>query len=187
MADDLWNSGKKEEAENIWRAQIIFLASAFDFYMHELTKYGLCQIYEEQWDRTEKYENIQVKMKDVEEALKSGEEIDWFLEYINSYYQGMTMVSFDAVKEQCNLLGMKVPEIADKAFYKRGADEKTKEKLKRRLNELFNRRNIIAHQTDRTHEDAQRLEITKEIAAGFIEDVEQIVQAMEEEAETKTA
>lgn len=103
MADDLWNSGKKEEAENIWRAQIIFLASAFDFYMHELTKYGLCQIYEEQWDRTEKYENIQVKMKDVEEALKSGEEIDWFLEYINSYYQGMTMVSFDAVKEQCNL------------------------------------------------------------------------------------
>lgn len=187
VADDLWNSGKKEEAENIWRAQIIFLASAFDFYMHELTKYGLCQIYEEQWDRTEKYENIQVKMKDVEEALKSGEEIDWFLEYINSYYQGMTMVSFDAVKEQCNLLGMKVPEIADKAFYKRGANEKTKEKLKRRLNELFNRRNIIAHQTDRTHEDAQRLEITKEIAAGFIKDVEQIVQAMEEEAETKTA
>lgn len=62
-----------------------------------------------------------------------------------------------------------------------------KDKPKRRLNELFSRRNIIAHQTDRTHEDAQRLEITKEIAAGFIEDVEQIVQAMEEEAETKSA
>lgn len=187
VADDLWHSGKKEEAENIWRAQIIFLASAFDFYMHELTKYGLCEIYEERWNRTEKYENIQLRMKDIEEALKSGEEIDWFLDYINGYYQGMTMVSFDAVKEQCNLLGMSVSEIADKAFYKRGADEKTKDKLKRRLNELFSRRNIIAHQTDRAHEDAQRLEITKEIAAGFIEDVEQIVQAMEEEAETKTA
>ena len=47
VADDLWHSGKKEEAENIWRAQIIFLASAFDFYMHELTKYGLCEIYED--------------------------------------------------------------------------------------------------------------------------------------------
>ena len=52
---------------------------------------------------------------------------------------------------------------------------------------IWRLRNIIAHQTDRTHEDAQRLEITKEIAAGFIKDVEQIVQAMEEEAETKTA
>ena len=42
VADELIESGKITEGENIWRAQIIFLASAFDFYMHELTKYGLC-------------------------------------------------------------------------------------------------------------------------------------------------
>ena len=41
VADELLKSGKEIEGENIWRAQIIFLASAFDFYMHELTKYGL--------------------------------------------------------------------------------------------------------------------------------------------------
>ena len=40
VADELFESGKVIEGENIWRAQIIFLASAFDFYMHELTKYG---------------------------------------------------------------------------------------------------------------------------------------------------
>ena len=44
VADELIESGKITEGENIWRAQIIFLASAFDFYMHELTKYGLCDL-----------------------------------------------------------------------------------------------------------------------------------------------
>ncbi len=43
VAEDLINSGKAAEAENIWRAQIVFLASTLDFYMHELTKYGLCR------------------------------------------------------------------------------------------------------------------------------------------------
>ena len=42
VADELLRAGQNEEGENIWRAQIIFLASAVDFYMHELTKYGLC-------------------------------------------------------------------------------------------------------------------------------------------------
>ena len=60
VADELFASGKVIEGENIWRAQIIFLASGFDFYMHELTKYGLCEIYDENWERTDKYENLQV-------------------------------------------------------------------------------------------------------------------------------
>lgn len=44
IVGELLESGKVIEGENIWRAQIIFLASALDFYMHELTKYGLCEI-----------------------------------------------------------------------------------------------------------------------------------------------
>ena len=66
VADGLVEYGKVIEGENIWRAQIVFLASALDFYMHELTKYGLCEIYNENWDRTDKYENLQVNMKVIE-------------------------------------------------------------------------------------------------------------------------
>ena len=108
LADELISAGKINEGENIWRAQIIFLTSAFDFYMHELTKYGLCEIYDENWERTEKYSNLQVSMKTIEIALKSGEDIDWFLEYINGYYKAITMVSYESVKEQLNLLEIAV-------------------------------------------------------------------------------
>lgn len=99
VADELLESGKVTEGENIWRAQIVFLASALDFYMHELTKYGLCEIYNENWERTDKYDNLQVNMKVIEVALKSGEDIDWFLEYINGYYRAITMVSYTMLKK----------------------------------------------------------------------------------------
>ncbi len=185
VADELIESGKVIEGENIWRAQIIFLASAFDFYMHELTKYGLCEIYNENWGRTDKYENLQVNMKVIEVALKSGEDIDWFLEYINNYYRAITMVSYESVKDQLNLLGIDLAYIADGAFYQRGGTENTKDKFKRRLNELFNRRNIIAHQSDRAHTDAQVNIITKKIVQDFICDVEKIVESIDAEARNK--
>lgn len=185
VADELLEAGKVIEGENIWRAQIIFLASALDFYMHELTKYGLCEIYNENWDHTDKYENLQVNMKVIEVALKSGEDIDWFLEYINGYYRSITMVSYESVRDQLNLLGIKSELVADRAFYQRGERENTKDKLKRRLNELFGRRNIIAHQSDRAHADAQINAITKGIVENFIYDIEKIVRSIDAEARIK--
>ena len=185
VADELFESGKVAEGENIWRAQIIFLASALDFYMHELTKYGLCEIYDENWDRTDKYENLQVNMKVIEVALKSGGDIDWFLDYINSYYRAITMVSYESVKDQLNLLGINLAPVADGAFYQRGGTENTKDKFKRRLNELFGRRNIIAHQSDRAHTDAQVNIITKEIVQNFMCDIEKIVRSIDTEARNK--
>lgn len=185
VADELIEAGKVTEGKNIWRAQIIFLAGALDFYMHELTKYGLCEIYDENWDRTDKYENLQVNMKVIEVALKAGEDIDWFLEYINSYYRVITMVSYESVKDQLNLLGIKLSSVADGAFYQRDGIENTKDKLKRRLNGLFVRRNTIAHQSDREHTDAQVNIITKEIVQGFICDIEKIVRSIDNEARNK--
>lgn len=185
VADDLLESGKIIEVETIWRAQIVFLASALDFYMHELTKYGLCEIYNENWERTDKYENLQVNMKVIEVALKSGEDLDWFLEYINGYYRTITMVSYESVRDQLKLLGIKTALVADRAFYQRNGTENTKDKLKRRLNELFSRRNIIAHQSDRSHTNAQLHNFSKEIVQEFIADIQKIVISIDAETKNK--
>ena len=67
----------------------------------------------------------------------------------------------------------------------RGGTENTKNKFKRRLNELFGRRNIIAHQSDRAHTDAQVNIITKEIVQNFICDIEKIVRSIDAEARNK--
>ena len=182
IADELISINRNSDAEYIWRSQIVFLSGALDFYMHELTKYGLCEIYDGVWEKTEKYCNIKISLDVVERALKDGEDDDWFLEYINSYYQSVTMVSNESVKNQLNLLGIDYKGVADSAFFHKESCEKTAEKLKRRLNELFDRRNIIAHQTDRMHYDAQMKSITKETVESFLNDVERIVHAIDAEA-----
>ena len=81
------------------------------------------------WKATDKYKNIQIDMKTVARALRDGKDSDWFLEYINGYYAGDTLVSYDSFRRQMNLLGLNIQMIADEAFYARSASEKTKEKI----------------------------------------------------------
>lgn len=181
VADELVAAGRKEEAENVWRSQIIFLDSAFDFYLHELTKYGLCEIFTENWARTDKYNNIQMKMEDIHEGFNLSGSVEWFLEFINNYYKEITMASFDSVKKQMSLLGIDIAEVSRTAFYERGSGEKPQSKLKRRLNELYARRNKIAHQSDREHTDASKREISKDIVLSFVSDIEKIVNGINEE------
>lgn len=177
-AEYLCKNGKQGEAENIWRSQIVFLESAFDFFMHEVTKYGLMRIFLGEWERTTRYRNIDVTMDVVERALLSDEDTEWFLAYINQKYAGDTLVSASSVKQQLNLLGIRYNEVADGAFYDLNSEERTKDKLVRRLNELYSRRNVIAHQTDRNHYNARQKEINKELVEEFIVDIEKIVRAI---------
>lgn len=184
LADQLILEHREAEAEYIWRGQIIFLESAFDFFMHEFTKYGLCQIFDGNWSSTEKYRHIQVDLATVARAFQTGRDSGWFLEYINAYYAKDTFVSFESVKDQLNLLGLDLNAIADRVYYDRQSTEKTKDKFKRRLNQLYTRRNLIAHQSDRRHEDAQMQSISKEVVQDFLSELTDIVNAICEEATT---
>lgn len=185
MAEELVQGGRTEEGENIWRSQIVFLESALDFFMHELTKYGLCEIHAGSWNSTVKYENIMVHMGVVEAAMRDRDSDAWFLDFINDTYGTVTMASWDTVKDQISLLGMDVMQIAKDAFWEQGSSEKPRDKMKRRLNSLFQRRNMIAHQSDRRHADAQKEPISREAVEEFIADVEKIVAAVVKEAERK--
>ena len=178
VARELYNAEKLEQAENIWRAQIVFLESTLDFYMHEITKYGLEKMFNEEWESTKKYGSIQVKMEVVHRVIREEEDPEWFLNYINDYYREVTMVSYSSFKEQMNLLGLNLKKIADGAFHELNVTERTIDKLRRRLNELYNRRNIIAHQFDRQHTDAVKKEISEGLVMDFINDVKKIIEAV---------
>jgi len=134
--------------------------------------------FEGEWDKTERYNNLMVRMPYIEQALDNPDDNSWFTDYINSEFSRTAMMSYDVVKKQFNLLGIDIKEAADRAFYCRGADEKTGDKLRRRINQLYSRRNLIAHQSDRTAHDAQRETITKEVVESFVDDIEKIVNAI---------
>lgn len=171
-----------EKIRTIYQSQIILLESAFDFYLHELTKYGLSEMFVGNWEKTKKYNNISVKMSIVEEALGNRNEHEWFLKFINESYKSVTIMSFSSVKDHLNLLGLDLDEIANKVFYIRGAQEKPKDQFKNRLDKLFDIRNIMAHQSGRRHADAQLENITVEMVESSIDIIEKIVLAIHEQA-----
>lgn len=186
VAESLIIENRKEDAENIWRYQIVFLESAFDFYLHEITKYGLANIFEGQWDKTPKYQNIKIDMELIEQVLHGNVEDEWFAIFVNDMYAKITMVSFESVKDQMKLIGVEIQKVADCAFYDLNSDEKTVDKLKRIVNGLYHRRNAIAHQSDRAHATAEKNNITRGVVEAFIADIIKIVDAIHGEVTEKT-
>ncbi|MCM1144795.1 MAG: HEPN domain-containing protein [Blautia sp.] len=169
--------------KDILRSQIVFLDSALDFFIHEVTKYGMVQIFQGTWEKTERYNNFTIRLGEISDVLRNPEQENWFLDIVNDSYAEDTFMSADAVIGQLNLIGVKWQSVADRAFYEQGSTTSTKDKFKYTLNTLFRRRNQIAHQADCLHETGVKIDIEREDVEKYIDDVEKIVIAISEEIE----
>ena len=178
IAESLKSKGDIEECETIWRSQVVFLESALDFYIHEVSKYGMLNIFSGDWEKTEKYNNYQVPMKYVEEGFKNPESKAWLLKYLNERFGTEVYLSADAMKNQLNLLGLYFEPVMERAFPKSSSSDTSHREGKKVVKELFERRNQIAHQTDRQHNDATQNAITREYVEQCLADVVAIVNSI---------
>ena len=164
--------------KDILRTQIVFLDSAFDFYMHEITKYGMCKIYDGVWKRTEKFNNYTIKMKDLYDVENEGRNTNWFVEIVNRNSSTEVYMSKDSVIDQLKLIGLDWQQIANDDFYEEGDTEKPVDKFKRAIQSLFIRRNIISHQADCIHQTAEKNDISEEEVDTHLENIFKIVGAI---------
>lgn len=181
IADELVNNGKASDAETIWRTQVVLLASAFDYFMHEVVWLGLYQMFKGQRTKSDKYNKLTVTMKEPEDFASDPEDEEWFKHYITSLYKSATMMSFGDVKRYLAMVDISITNVANGAFYQVGGTVKTIKQLEEKLNRIYYRRNSIAHQSDRAHEDATQKPITKELVEEFVENVNKIVTAIIDE------
>ena len=78
VAEYLISVEKLKESENIYRSQIVFLESILDFFMHEITKFGLYRIFINEWPSTDKFNNLEIPMSEVTKAITDTESTEWF-------------------------------------------------------------------------------------------------------------
>lgn len=188
LASALREEGKLEEAKDIWRTQIVFLESAFDFYMHEIVKLGIVSIFNSEWgdeSRTEKYKNLPFSMDHLERALSDEEGDTWLKDWTNEKYSSVTLMAYKNFRDICNLLGLNIKNIAN-VFYEQGDKVNTIDKLKQFMEDLYNRRNQIAHQSDRKMEDATREDIEESDVQNYVKKMKLIVNAICTEIELKS-
>lgn len=185
VSDALKDIDKPTEAKDVLRTQIVFLESAFDFYLHEIVKLGIICMFNGYWTKTDKYYELILKMHYIERALSESDNLSWLKDWINANYSSQTLMSFDSFKSVCKLLGLDIKAIANASFYEEGSKDPTSNKLKNFLTELYIRRNRIAHQSDRRMADAERQNVSKDYVYVSIQRIKDIVKAMSEEIRKK--
>ncbi len=134
IADSL-KAGKMTSAEDIWRTQIVFLDSVLDFYVHEITKFGITKILYDEWEETREFANFRISMRFVKKLVQSPENINLFLGELEKATQRNCFMHYEHLSRQLELLGVAV----DLSSYERD------------INKLYKRRNEIAHQADITN------------------------------------
>lgn len=63
IVDKMASNNEVEKSKNILRSQIVFLESALDFYLHEISKYAMIKIFKDEWPKTDRYKNLKVEMR----------------------------------------------------------------------------------------------------------------------------
>ena len=166
---------KPREAEAIWRAQFLLVEGALDFYMHELSKYGIQKMFNNEWASTESFANLKVPMSKVVSAINHPESLEWLMEYANDKVSHEVYLEPGEIKKQCSLLDIHFDDACNKASAK----------CKAKLKELYQRRNQIAHQMDRRHEDASLEIMTKHIVTDAIDVIQRFVRELHIAAENR--
>ena len=163
IAEQLLEEKKEELCEEIWRAQITFIVSAFDFYLHEILKYSVYSMYMGNWQPTEAYKKERVRIpivrqevnnKDPEQAGQA------LLNEINDNYAYQPFISTGKVGWILKMVSnKKIKWLYDQLNSRITMDGFNAEEA---IEKLFQRRNQIVHQFDRIHENAQRIAIGKD-------------------------
>lgn len=160
ISDGLLIEGKTEEAKTILRSQIVLAEGVLDFLIHEISKYGLYHMYEGSWEKSERYLNLPIQMRQFEIAISAPDSNEWFFEFLNERFSRDVFLAEDNMKDQLNLIGVPFPDVMQEAF-PMANHKQSIEQGKNIIKSLFARRNAIAHQNDRSHASAEQADITK--------------------------
>lgn len=184
VADSLLVDGNENGCKTIWRSQIVLAEGLLDFYIHEMSKFCLFRMFTGQWEKSEKYASIKIPMAKVEEAMEALESKDWFFNYLNDRFSRDVFISKESMRDQLNLIGIGFSDVMVKAFP--SDKEETSNKYGSKVvADLFERRNAIAHQNDRSHASAEQNDISKEFVSDYISKVETIMSSIHSIAEDK--
>lgn len=144
------------DAEEIWRSQIVFLDSALDFYIHEVTTYGFIKIFNGEWPETNNYKQKRVSMEFAVNLYRNSENakelIKTEIDFINSQY---CFMDYKNISTNLKMVGIQPAN----SFHKD-------------IDKFYKRRNLIAHQSDRLPNNPVKQPISKQDVEIYITLVE---------------
>ena len=159
----------REQAKEIWRSQIVFLESSLDFYIHEVIKFGIIKMFNGEWTRTDQFNEIKVSLKFAIGIAESPEtEVSLLKEEIDTLNQRQCFMGYANIKKQLEVIGISV--------------DSSKKTI---LNDVYKRRNQIAHQSDRLPDNPTKQDISKDLVENYINEIEAFVKDIDSKVKEK--
>lgn len=175
----------KDDDYFILRTQIVFLESAFDYYIHEILTYGIVKIYNGEWETNDHFESILVELNTCINMLKNPElSAEILKEYIIDFFGGMTFLDKKNLNPKLKIIGISSQDISS-IVYPKESKEGAMQKFARFITELYRRRNRIVHQCDMEFGSNIKCDINVEEVDAFINTIEKVIVAIKNLIEKK--
>jgi len=164
------------DVSDVLRAELVLVVSAFDYYVHEVVRQGMLEVFQGKRVETPSFRNFTVSLECVREAISNHSTFDWLENEIISRNSWKSFQQAEKVSEAIRLISdidLWV-EIASKLG-------KNYKDLKTRLNLIVDRRNKIAHEADMDPSyPGIRWPIDEIMTEEAINFIEEIVETMDE-------
>lgn len=161
--ESLLNSEQKdheqtESTEFILRSAFMYSSSIMDFCFHELGKIGYLNMILGSWKETEHFKKMSLPLGEIRTALDPvNDPLEWFSRSLIRKMHSDVYQSGEQIKILAASIGISLPEEVCRQ------DKAMKEDwsiTKKNLQEIYQIRNQITHQADRTHADAEFYEVS---------------------------
>lgn len=162
------------DVSDILRAEIVLLVSSVDFYVHEIVRVGMLEVFTGNRIETPSFQNYNISLKSIREAILEPENSSWLEREIIQRHSWKSFQQADKINEALKLIT--INDFWNKAASILRLDIPS---LKSKLNLIVDRRNKIAHEADMDPSyPGSRWPIDENIVYDAIEFVEKLVNAM---------
>ncbi|MNW48636.1 hypothetical protein D3C74_260120 [compost metagenome] len=131
------------DISDMLRSEIVLIVSAVDFYVHEIVRIGMLEIFTGQRIDTASFRNYSISLKAIREAILEPQSFDWLEREIIEKHSWKSFQQAEKITEALRL-------ITNVDFWGIAASSMNSESqnLKTNLNLIVDRRNKIAHEAD---------------------------------------
>lgn len=141
-AEEKVEEGTEKSLQELLRSQVLLMESALDLYMHEISKYGISKMFNNHphWPETQTFRDYKVSLGNLKDVYYGKRNARDMANMISNMLQYSSYMKFDAIIEQLVMIGVisQADSIPNDIVQFRPV-----------ITALSDRRNIIAHASDR--------------------------------------
>lgn len=131
------------DVSDLWRAQVVLVVSALDYFIHELTRLGMVECAKGTRSKTDAYLRFEMPLSATESAIAGSPHATWVGDTVREKHSWQSFQDPDKLADAIRL--MSPVKLWDEVGRELGLPPKD---VKTRLKLIVDRRNKIAHEAD---------------------------------------